>query len=112
MTQLALAPGEWEQLSPEFRQACVNNAPTFLDETRDADALEFEVEWLASFSAPALLTIGDRSPSQYAPVIDRLAEALPQADRLTIQEAGHLPHVTHPGEYAVAMTAFMRASEG
>ncbi len=37
----ALAPGEWERLPEEFRQTTIDNAPTFLDEARDPEALVF-----------------------------------------------------------------------
>ena len=112
MTKVALAPGEWEQLPQDFRQACIENAPTFLDETKDAEALEFDIEWITAFSGPALLTMGHASPSHYGPVLEKLAEALPHAERLTFPHAGHLPHVTHHAAYVEATTAFIRKHEG
>lgn len=109
MTELALAPGEWEQLPEAFKQTAIENAGTFLDETNDPDALMFDLESLRDFERPVLLTIGERSPSNYAPVRDKLAGVLSHAEKLTIASAGHLPHVTHATEYAKAIEAFVRA---
>ena len=109
MTGLALAPGEWEQLPEAFRQTAIGNAPTFLDEANDPDALQFDLAWLRDFHKPVVLSIGERSPSNYAPVLDKLAEAIPQAERLTFAKAGHLPHVTHPAAYVEAARTFMQA---
>ena len=111
MTRLALAPGEWQQLPQDFQRTAIENAPTFLDEAKDPDALQFDLEWIAGFAKPALLTMGERSPSQYGPVLEKLAEALPHAERLTFPSAGHLPHVTHPAAYVEATTAFVRKHE-
>ena len=111
MTRLALAPGEWQQLPQDFQRTAIANAPTFLDEAQDPDALQFDLEWLADFAKPALLTVGERSPSHYAPVLEKLANALPHAERLTFPTAGHLPHVTHPAAYAEATTSFIREHE-
>ena len=107
MTGLALAPGEWEQLPQAFQRVAAENAPTFLDEAKDPDALQFDLEWMKGFTKPALLTMGEESPPQYAPVLAKLAEAWPHAERLTFPNAGHLPHVTHPADYVEATTAFI-----
>jgi len=112
MTELALAPGEWEQLPESYKAMAAANAPTFLDETKDPDALQFELDLIRSFSKPVLLTLGEQSPSNYAPVLDKLAAAIPHAERLTFANAGHLPHVTHPAAYVEATRAFMEAHAG
>lgn len=109
MTELALAPGEWEQLPEAFRQTAIGNAPTFLDEANDPDTLQFDLDWIRSFHKPVLLTIGELSPSNYALVLDKLAEAIPHAERLTFAQAGHLPHATHPAAYVEAARAFLQA---
>lgn len=109
MTELALAPGEWEQLPQSLRQIAIDNAPTFLDEANDPDALQFELAWIEEFHKPVLLTVGERSPANYAPVLEKLAGALPHANRLTFADAGHLPHVTHPAAYVDAVRSFITA---
>lgn len=109
--QMALAPGEWARLPEELHRIVIENAPTFLDETRDPEALRFDLEWARGFASPTLLTVGEQSPSHYGLVLAKLAEALPHAERLTFPAAGHLPHVTHPAAYVEATTAFMRDHE-
>jgi len=109
--QMALAPGEWTQLPREFHQTVTENALTFLDETRDPEALNFDLEWAKGLTIPTLLSMGELSPSHYGLVLDKLAEALPHAERLTFSAAGHIPHVTHPAAYAEATSAFIRRQE-
>jgi pimeloyl-ACP methyl ester carboxylesterase len=104
----ANAPGMWTQFPPEIRQIMIENAPTFLDEANDPDLLSFDLEWIREFPHPALLTLGDQSPPQFAPVISKLADALPSADVSTFSGGGHVPHMTHPEAYAGAITAFVR----
>ena len=104
----ANAPGMWTQSPPEFRKIMIDNAPSFLDDANDPDLATFELEWIRGFPAPALLTLGDQSPPQFAPVISKLAEALPTADISTFRGAGHAPHMSHPDAYVEAITSFVR----
>lgn len=105
---VALGPGAWTQLPPEVRQTLIENAPTFLDEASDAEALDFDLEWLRAFSRPSLLTRGDQSPPTFAPVVAWLAETLPRAEVMMLPGAGHVPHATHPEAYVEAIMAFTR----
>lgn len=109
--QMALAPGEWSRLPQEFQHTVTENALTFLDETRDPEALRFELAWARGFTSPMLLSMGEQSPSHYGLILERLAEVLPHAERLTFPAAGHIPHVTHPAAYVEAITAFIRKHE-
>lgn len=102
----ALAPGLWTEFPPEIRQTMIENAPAFLDEWRDPDLYAFDLEWIREFPHPALLTVGDQSPPQFAPVITKLAEALPSVEVRTFTGAGHVPHMEHPQAYVEALAAF------
>ena len=82
------------------RRTYVSNAPTFLAEMRDPEQLRLDLEGLARFPHPTLLTNGDNSRPEFAAVVERLARVMPQAERRTIAGAGHVPHVTHPADYA------------
>jgi pimeloyl-ACP methyl ester carboxylesterase len=97
---VAFGPGEWARLPAPVRQTFVRNAPTFLDELRDPDAFALDLDALARYGKPALLTHGDHSPSMFAPILDRIAAVLPQAERHLYAGAGHVPHMTHPADYA------------
>jgi pimeloyl-ACP methyl ester carboxylesterase len=86
----------------------IENAPTFLDEANDPDQLAFDPEWIKTFVRPSLLTLGDQSPPMFAPVVHRLAAALPGVKVVTLPGAGHIPHATHPDAYVDAIVAFIR----
>ena len=105
---VALGPGSWVQLPPEFQQTLIENAPTFLDETNDPEYFDFDLQWIRGFSQPALLTLGDQSPPTFGPVVAKLAEALPRVEVLTFPDAGHIPHVTDPDAYVESIIAFTR----
>jgi pimeloyl-ACP methyl ester carboxylesterase len=105
---VALGPGAWKELPPEFRQIFIENAPTFLDEAKDPDQLEFEAGWLDEFGGPALLTMGETSPPMFAPVVSKLARALPAAEVVTFPDAGHIPHFTHPEAYVNVTREFIQ----
>jgi pimeloyl-ACP methyl ester carboxylesterase len=103
---IALGPGAWAQLSPAERAALVANAPTFLDERRDPEALVLPLSSLASFPHRALLSDGEQSFPLFPLVLEQLAAVLPHVERQTFPGAGHIPHVTHPEEYAATLMAF------
>lgn len=105
---VALGPGTWATIPPDVQQCMIENAPTFLDEANDPEALAFELEWISDFSKPTLLTLGDQSPPTFAPVVTRLSRALPHAEIVTLPGAGHVPHETHPDGYAAAVIEFTR----
>jgi pimeloyl-ACP methyl ester carboxylesterase len=103
----ANAPGMWTQLPPEARQMMIENAPAFLDEANDPTFYDVDLDRIKAFRRPALLTQGDQSPPQYAPVVTKLAEALPSVEVRTLAGVGHLPHTEHPEIYVDALTAFV-----
>jgi pimeloyl-ACP methyl ester carboxylesterase len=84
------------------------NAPTFLDEVNDPGQKEFDVDWIKGFSQPALLTMGDQSPPFYAPIVAKLAEALPRVLVVAFPGAGHVPYNTHPDTNVEVISAFIR----
>ena len=104
---VALGLGTWVQIPPESQKAMIENAPTFLDEANDPEALAFDTTWLEGFSKPTLLTMGDQSPPTFAPVVRLLSAALPHAEVVTIQGAGHVPHSTHPVAYVDLLRRFI-----
>jgi pimeloyl-ACP methyl ester carboxylesterase len=108
--EVALGPGMWEQLPEEARQINMNNAATFVDETRDPDWAAVGLTDLSRFSRPALLTQGDRSPRWFSKIIAKLDQAIEGAEVRTIPGAGHIPQETHPGDYVATLTDFIRRS--
>lgn len=108
--EVALGPGVWQSLPPEQKAMFVRNAPTFLDECNDPNALQVDLEAISSFERPVLLTEGDQSPPFYAKVIDVLADALPNAERRRIKGTGHVPQLTHAEMYAEIVEPFISAA--
>ncbi|MDW4909705.1 alpha/beta hydrolase [Streptomyces sp. ADMS] len=105
--EVALGPGAWDQLPDQLRQTFLTNAPTFLDEQADPDWANLGLGRLPGYTGPALLTKGTKSPPWFAEIIARLSGALPQARTHTFEGAGHIPHVTHPDDYARLVTDFI-----
>jgi pimeloyl-ACP methyl ester carboxylesterase len=107
---VALREGTWAQLPAEAQQTFIENAPTFLDETRDPEQVVFDPEWMTGFPRPTLLTIGEKSPPIFAPVLMKLSRVLPTP--VILPDAGHIPHVTHPDAYTAVITTFVGDHEG
>jgi pimeloyl-ACP methyl ester carboxylesterase len=105
--EVGLGPGAWERLARSARETFARNAPTFLAELEDPDALALELPSLRAYRGPALLTRGDGSPPLYGPILDRVAAALPQAARHTFAGAGHVPQVSHPRDWVALVEAFL-----
>lgn len=104
---IAFGPGAWDrQLTPEMRAVVIANAPTWLDETRDPDSLQMDPNDLAGFDRPALLTSGTESAPFFGPVVDIVAEPLLQAERITIEGADHVPHISVPERYVELIRTF------
>jgi pimeloyl-ACP methyl ester carboxylesterase len=105
---IAFGPGAWPELPEEVRETFVFNAPTWLDEVHDPEALEIDLSGLRGFAAPALLTIGDQSAPFFRLVVDRIAAVMPKATLRTYAGAGHVPHLSHPEEYVRVVTEFVK----
>jgi pimeloyl-ACP methyl ester carboxylesterase len=104
---VALGPGTWGQLSRDLKETFTTNAPTFLDEAHDPEQLAFDLAWIGAFHGPSLLTTGDQSPPIFAPVVEKVANVLPNASIATFPGAGHIPHLSHPDAYVEAIRAFI-----
>jgi pimeloyl-ACP methyl ester carboxylesterase len=110
---IAFGPGAWPQLPQAVRDTFIFNAPTWLDEIREPDSpLVMDLQALSAFAGPALLSSGGKSPPFFPMVVERVAQALPQAKQHVFLQAGHVPHLSHPLEYASAVSAFIREAAG
>jgi pimeloyl-ACP methyl ester carboxylesterase len=107
--EMIVGPGFWDIVPEDSKRMMIDNAPTFVDETRDPESLNLDTAALSRFERPVLLTDGSASPPFFAAVLDKLGAVLPNAQRRTFEGAGHIPHVTHPQVYAEAMIAFIEA---
>jgi len=100
-----IAPGVWEHVSRQERTMMAANAGTFAGEVRDPDWPVIELAPLAAPRFPVVLTRGDASLPMFGAIMARLSEAMPRAEVRTIPGAGHVPHATHPSEWAAAVRA-------
>jgi pimeloyl-ACP methyl ester carboxylesterase len=105
---VGLGPGMWEQLSPERRETFVFNASTWLDEMKEPGAFALDCNRLSSFGGPVLMSQGDQSPPFFGAILERIAAALPRAQRHVFRGAGHVPHLTHPDDYALVVGRFIK----
>jgi pimeloyl-ACP methyl ester carboxylesterase len=106
--EMLLGPGAWDGgLPDQLRRTMVANARTFACEERDPEIAALELP--VASTHPTLLTTGDESDRAFGVVTDRLAEELPHARRVTLAGAGHIPHRTHPAEYAAVLAGFWAA---
>lgn len=110
--EVALGPGSWERLPEAMRQTMVHNAPTYLDELKDPEWQTIDEAGLARYGGPALLTRGDQSPPLFGPIMDRLTDLLPHAQRHVYRGAGHIPYATHPDDFAREVLAFISQRRG
>ncbi len=107
--QVALGPGMWEKLPPEVRQTFVFNAPTWLDEMNEPESvMAVDLGRLAGFKQPLLITQGTASPPFFSVILDKVAAAVPQAQRYRFDGAGHVPHLTHADEYVRIVAEFVQ----
>jgi pimeloyl-ACP methyl ester carboxylesterase len=106
--EIAIGPGSWTHFPPDAQQTFINNAFTFLDENRDPVWAIPDLEALARFTKPVLVTHGDQSPPLFPGVTSRIAAAIPGADLQTFTGTGHVPQLTHPPEFVQTVLAFAR----
>jgi pimeloyl-ACP methyl ester carboxylesterase len=104
---IAIGPGAWEMMSEGERATTVAHATTFAEEQRDPAWADIDLEALRAVDSPVLLTRGDQSPPFFSEIIARLAEAIDRAEVTTVPGAGHVPHLTHPGEYSTIVGQFV-----
>src|SRR5205807_9435336 len=67
---VALGPGAWAMVPPPMQDMFVRNAPTYLGELRDPDAVRIDVDDLRRIHAPVLLANGGQSPPMFVPIAE------------------------------------------
>jgi len=110
--QVAETPRGWAGLDSGLRESLLANAGTYLDQRRDPDALGIELEELAAFTGPALVTHGNRRPAFFHRIVEMVVAAMPAARSEAIPGAAHDPQTTHPGLYAQVIEEFAVPGRG
>ncbi|WP_165358613.1 alpha/beta fold hydrolase [Haloactinopolyspora alba] len=106
---VALGPGAWETMSPEEHAETVAAAGTFAEELRDPGWASLDPAALDPTRFSLLLTRGDESPVFFTTITMRLADTVGAAAPHILPGAGHLPHLTHPADYASTVARFVPA---
>jgi pimeloyl-ACP methyl ester carboxylesterase len=101
--RVAMTNGGWAGLDGGQRRTLLANALTYLDQCRDPEALDIELECLAAFAGPALITYGDIRPPLFKRIVELIVAVMPGARAQLIPGTAHDPQVTHPDSYARAL---------
>jgi pimeloyl-ACP methyl ester carboxylesterase len=88
-------------------QATVDTAPTLVREARADLAYTIDEETMGEIGQAVLLLSGEAGSGEFDPALDRLAKLVPDAERGTIQGAGHGVLYEAPGAFAGRVEAFL-----
>jgi len=110
MEKIAMGPGSWKRLPDVTRKTFVYNAITWYNEMQDPQSLKIDLSSLKDFKRPTLLSAGSESSPFFPLVIDKIKMALPHANQIVIEGAGHVPHMSHPEKYVEVVTDFCLAA--
>ena len=108
--EVAIGPGMWELVPEDQREKMIANAPAYLADQQDPEWASIDTAGLAGFSAPTLLTHGEQSPPWFAKIAAKLAGTMRSAQWRKLAQAGHVPHLTNPGEYVATVSRFIRGA--
>jgi pimeloyl-ACP methyl ester carboxylesterase len=98
--------GAWERTPELAKQFTRDNAMTLLGQIREARE-PFSRAAAEAIKAPTLLVLGGLSPPMFGQIIDALASAIPNAQRVTIADATHTMNVIKPAAYNEAVLRFL-----
>lgn len=106
--QVAVGPGAWQVLPDALKSIMASNASTLADDLRDGwDVDSVDIEALAGSPVPLLISTGPDGPAMEGHAARELARRVPTAQLASIPGAGHIPHRTHPDEYASLISGFI-----
>jgi 3-oxoadipate enol-lactonase len=87
-------------------------AADYLDDAEYTPPERPAIERLHEVQAPALVVVGELDLPDFRIIADILAENLPQARKLVVADAGHLPSLEHPEEVNPALLSFLATVQG
>lgn len=100
----------WVDLSPATQELIERHAVAFLGQLQDPDAVALDAGALRTVSAPVLLSQGKTSHPFAGLIVEELARVIPNAHRVALEDAGHVPQMTHPDAYVDMVNDFVRSS--
>ena len=105
---IAVGAGGWEQFPDEFKAILTANASTVADDFRDSfDPGSVDIAGLAASSIPLLISTGSEGSELERAAVRELVRRVPAANLVELAGAGHLPHRTHPDDYAAMLMSFI-----
>lgn len=99
-------PDTWRRMVPWFKTMVRDNARTLIGQVNEPRT-PLPIDALGALQAPVLLMGGANSPQPYPAVLHALAQALPEARRMTIQDASHGMNLANPIAFHSAVNAFL-----
>ena len=94
-------------LTDAQREVFIANIRTWLDERAEPAAYDIDRRALARFDGPVLISEGGRSPKHLKRIAQKIrSETFPNAKYALVEAWGHIPHLTHPAEYAAMIREF------
>ena len=92
---VVLGPGGWDLVPEALQESAVANAQTFADLAEIDDWATIDVDALARYAGPVVITHGTQSPA-WLPRAAQATAAAAGRDLRLIEGAGHAPHLTTP----------------
>jgi pimeloyl-ACP methyl ester carboxylesterase len=106
--RVAATGGGWAGIDPGHRRVLLANALTYLDQCRDPEALDVDLDSMGAFDGPVLVTYGDVRSPFFKRIVELLVAVMPGASAEPIPGTAHDPQITHPDSYARAVEQLAR----
>ena len=98
---------DWSVIPQPLQAAILHNAASYGDWFGDLTHPVWTLDdRFSAFTGPVQLTRGDQSPSLVQEYADVLESAIPQAEVVVIEGAGHAVMFEQPARYAAVVTSF------
>ncbi|MFT3698918.1 MAG: alpha/beta hydrolase [Kofleriaceae bacterium] len=104
--QSVLGPEAYARIPRAFRERSAQRWAEIRADSVALIAYRPRYAELGSVDVPVTLVGGERSAPAFAPTLDALAAALPEAERVTIPNAGHMLHAEAPRKFADLLIRF------
>ena len=88
----------------------MRNAPGFLGDVEDPGWADLGLAGSVRIGCPVLVSWGSQSPSWLQEVATFVAGRIDGAQSRQLKGSGHLPHTTHPQEYAAVVEDFLAST--
>jgi len=101
-----VAPGTMPAMSAEIRNMLLGNVPALKVE-RSTPRPRFTCGDVRRIAVPALVLVGDRSPSAFRRSAEFLAQCFPRSALVSIAGAGHMMQLDNPQAFNESVLAFL-----